>query len=43
VALPEPFRWEDDAVAGELPGARLLFSSRGRISGGAFASLNLCG
>jgi polyphenol oxidase len=42
VTLPEPFRWEDDAVAGELPGARLVFSSRGGgVSGGAFASLNL--
>jgi YfiH family protein len=42
VALPEPFRWEDDAVAGDLPGARVVFSSRGGgVSGGAFASLNL--
>jgi hypothetical protein len=42
VTLPEPFRWEHDAVAGELPGARLVFSSRGGgVSGGAFASLNL--
>jgi polyphenol oxidase len=42
VTLPEPFRWEDDHVAGELPGARVLFSSRhGGVSGGAFASLNL--
>ena len=42
MTLPEPFRWEDDAVAGELPGARLVFSSRGGgVSGGAFASLNL--
>ena len=42
MALPEPFRWEDDAVAGELPGARLVFSSRGGgVSGGAFTSLNL--
>jgi hypothetical protein len=38
----EPFRWEDDAVTGELPGARVVFSSRGGgVSGGAFASLNL--
>ncbi len=42
MALPEPFRWEDDAVAGDLPGARVVFSSRGGgVSGGAFASLNL--
>jgi polyphenol oxidase len=42
VTLPEPFRWEDDAVTGELPGARLVFSSRGGgVSAGAFASLNL--
>jgi polyphenol oxidase len=42
VTLPEPFRWEDDAVAGELPGARLVFSSRGGgVSGGPFESLNL--
>jgi YfiH family protein len=40
--LPEPFRWEDDHVAGDLPGARVVFSSRhGGVSGGAFASLNL--
>jgi polyphenol oxidase len=42
VTLPEPFRWEDDAVAGELPGARLVFSSRGGgVSRGPFESLNL--
>jgi YfiH family protein len=42
VTLPEPFRWEDDAVAGELPGARVVFSSRGGgVSSGPFASLNL--
>jgi YfiH family protein len=42
VTLPEPFRWEDDHVAGELPGAKVVFSSRhGGVSGGAFASLNL--
>jgi purine-nucleoside/S-methyl-5'-thioadenosine phosphorylase / adenosine deaminase len=42
VTLPEPFRWEDDHVAGDLPGARVVFSSRhGGVSGGAFASLNL--
>jgi polyphenol oxidase len=42
VTLPEPFRWEDDHIAGELPGAKVVFSSRhGGVSGGAFASLNL--
>jgi hypothetical protein len=42
MTLPEPFRWEDDHVAGDLPGARVVFSSRhGGVSGGAFASLNL--
>src|SRR3954467_8907657 len=42
MSLPEPFRWEDDHVAGDLPGARIVFSSRhGGVSGGAFASLNL--
>jgi hypothetical protein len=42
VTLPEPFRWEDDHVAGNLPGAKVVFSSRlGGVSGGAFASLNL--
>jgi len=40
--LPAPFRWEADHVAGALPGARVLFSTRrGGVSGGAFASLNL--
>ena len=42
MTLPEPFRWEDDHVAGDLPGATVVFSSRhGGVSGGAFASLNL--
>jgi polyphenol oxidase len=42
VTLPEPFRWEDDHVAGDLPGAKVVFSSRhGGVSGGAFTSLNL--
>src|SRR3954453_1419328 len=42
MSLPDPFRWEDDQVAGDLPGARVVFSSRhGGVSGGAFASLNL--
>src|SRR3954451_7314648 len=42
MTLPDPFRWEADHVAGEPPGARVVFSSRhGGVSGGAFASLNL--
>jgi YfiH family protein len=42
VSLPEPFRWENDQIATELPGARLVFSTRnGGVSSGAFASLNL--
>ena len=42
VTLPEPFRWEDDQIAGDLPGARVVFSTRrGGVSGGAFDSLNL--
>src|SRR3954453_13445448 len=42
MSLPDPFRWEDDHIAGDLPGARVVFSSRhGGVSGGAFASLNL--
>src|SRR4051794_14533294 len=42
MTLPDPFRWEADHVAGALPGARGVFSSRhGGVSGGAFASLNL--
>jgi polyphenol oxidase len=41
-SLPAPFRWEGEHVAGELPGARVLFSTRrGGVSTGPFASLNL--
>ena len=40
--LPEPFQWEGDHVAGELPGGRVLFSTRrGGVSSGPYASLNL--
>lgn len=40
--LPDPFRWQDDQITAELPGARALFSTRrGGVSDGAFASLNL--
>ena len=40
--LPDPFRWEDDQITAELPGARAFFSTRrGGVSEGAFASLNL--
>ena len=40
--LPEPFRWENDRIAAELPGARLVFSSRrGGVSDGPYDSLNL--
>jgi hypothetical protein len=42
VKLPDPFRWENDQIAAELPGARLVFSSRrGGVSSGPFDSLNL--
>jgi YfiH family protein len=41
-ALPAPFRWEGEHIAAELPGGRLLFSTRrGGVSEGPFASLNL--
>jgi polyphenol oxidase len=41
-ALPEPFRWEGEHIAAELPGGRVLFSTRrGGVSEGAYASLNL--
>ncbi|WP_051323974.1 polyphenol oxidase family protein [Candidatus Solirubrobacter pratensis] len=40
--LPAPFRWENDQIAAELPGARLLFTSRrGGVSTGPYDSLNL--
>jgi polyphenol oxidase len=40
--LADPFRWEGEHVAGELPGARMLFTSRhGGVSPKPFDSLNL--
>jgi polyphenol oxidase len=40
--LPSPFRWDGDHIAAELPGARVLFTTRrGGVSSGPFASLNL--
>jgi YfiH family protein len=40
--LPPPFRWEGGHVVADLPGARVLFSTRrGGVSRGPFASLNL--
>jgi polyphenol oxidase len=40
--LAEPFRWEGEHVAGELSGARVLFSTRhGGVSPAPFDSLNL--
>jgi hypothetical protein len=40
--LPEPFRWEGPHVGAELPGGRVLFTTRrGGVSTGPFASLNL--
>jgi YfiH family protein len=41
-ALPAPFRWDGDHIAADLPGGRVLFSSRaGGVSDGPYASLNL--
>ena len=41
-SLPPPFRWEGEHVAAELPGARMLFTSRhGGVSPRPFDSLNL--
>jgi YfiH family protein len=41
-ALPAPFRWEGEHIAAELPGARVLFTTRrGGVSNGPYASLNL--
>ena len=41
-ALPAPFRWEGEHIAADLPGGRVLFSTRrGGVSEGPFASLNL--
>ena len=40
--LRAPFRWQGEHVAADLPGARVLFTTRrGGVSGGPFASLNL--
>ena len=40
--LAEPFRWEGDHIAADLPGARVLFSSRrGGVSPPPFDSLNI--
>lgn len=40
--LPEPFAWSGDHVAIDLPGGRVLFTTRrGGVSQGAYASLNL--
>jgi polyphenol oxidase len=40
--LPEPFRWEGEHIAIDLPGARALFSTRlGGVSAPPFDSLNL--
>ena len=40
--LPAPFTWQDDQIAGALPGGRFVFSTRlGGVSQGPYASLNL--
>jgi YfiH family protein len=40
--LEPPFRWDGDHITAELPGARMLFSSRhGGVSPAPFDSLNL--
>jgi polyphenol oxidase len=40
--LPEPFRWEGDHIAADLPGGHVLFSTRrGGVSTGPYESLNL--
>src|SRR5215218_7135988 len=40
--LPPPFRWEGEHIAAELPGARVLLSTRrGGVSPAPFDSLNL--
>jgi polyphenol oxidase len=40
--LPAPFRWEGEHIAADLPGGRVLFTTRrGGVSSGPFASLNL--
>jgi hypothetical protein len=41
-ALPAPFRWEGEHIAADLPGGRVLFTTRrGGVSAGPYASLNL--
>jgi YfiH family protein len=41
-ALPAPFRWQGEQIAADLPGGRVLFSTRhGGVSTGPYASLNL--
>jgi polyphenol oxidase len=41
-ALPDPFRWEGEHIAADLPGGRVLFSSRhGGVSPAPYDSLNL--
>jgi polyphenol oxidase len=41
-SLPAPFRWQGEHVVGDLPGGRVLFSTRrGGVSTGPYASLNL--
>jgi polyphenol oxidase len=41
-ALPAPFRWEGEHIAADLPGGRVLFSTRrGGVSTGPYVSLNL--
>jgi polyphenol oxidase len=40
--LPEPFRWEGEHIAADLPGGRVLFSTRrGGVSSGPYESLNI--
>src|SRR5215210_1096668 len=40
--LPEPFRWEGEHIAGEVPGAKVLFTTRrGGVSPAPYDSLNL--
>jgi YfiH family protein len=42
VDLPEPFRIDNDHITADLPGARLVFSTRrGGVSEGPYDSLNL--
>jgi len=42
VSLPAPFRWEGEHIGADLPGARVLFTTRrGGTSSGRYESLNL--